>query len=92
MADFGSNNAWQDRGRWWRADETNLLFISSAEATSVLTDATLIGTVQPQYFWTFLSDSETGHKCRVYPPDMLTDSQLKSGRLFLSKQHGVLHQ
>lgn len=34
MADFGSNNALQESGHWWRADETNLLFISSAEATS----------------------------------------------------------
>lgn len=89
MADFGSNNAWQERGHWWRADETNLLFISSAGATSAFskTDfwtAHRYCAAISQASRTFLSDSETGHKYRIHLPDTLMDFKLKGsqGRLF----------
>ena len=88
----------QETGHWWRADATNLLFISSAEATSVFsktdfwTDAVFIGTVRPQYLWTPLSDSDTEHNCPIYLRDILMDLRLKLERLFLSKQHSVPHR
>lgn len=106
VADFGSNNAWQESGHYWRAGETNLLFISSVEATSAFfqrrtdwfwTDAVLTGTVQPSHYTPGgFFKTRTGHKCQIHLPDILMDLIVEGwsegGRLILSKQHDILHQ
>lgn len=67
---------WQESEHWWSAEETNLLFISTAERTSAFSEtyglildwAVLIGTVQPSQNTFGLSDSDAGHKYLIHLP------------------------